>query len=194
MTGYRDGEKPREKKSWREIDKARESGSRRETRDDRERHPPLNGNNSAYEKYKKDLERLWGNGRLGEITGAPQGKEESQEPQRAVIKKPQDDRLKERDAEENLRKAVGQLEVRRAVEALLEARSTLPNDFELLSKALASPSESHQQVALRALDERPELVGASKASLLKSRLQTVMLTASEDETRRLAQSVRARLG
>jgi hypothetical protein len=190
MGDYRDGDRPRDKKSWKDIDRARDGGQRKSP-EDRDRNP-LAQNTSAYDRYKKNLEKLWQSG--GKMITAAEAPASMPEPLRAVLKRPTEDQQRERDARESLRKAAGPVEVRKAVEGYLAARSSLPDDLELLSKAMTSPSEAHQLAALRGLDQRPDLGTNASARLLKSRLETVVLTASEDETRDLARSVRQKLG
>ncbi|MBI5496804.1 MAG: hypothetical protein HY904_17455 [Deltaproteobacteria bacterium] len=205
MTRERDSDRPREKRSWREIDRARESGQQRQSPEDRDKERGIQQNGTAYDKYKKNLERLWNTGNMlelleqrGEVTTARATAagvaHEEAEPQRPVIKRTPEERAKERDARESLRKAVGPAEVKAAVEGYLAVAKVLPDDMELLSKALASPAERHQAAALRLLDQRANLGADAAARLLKGRLQTVMLTASEPETKTLAESVRAKLG
>ena len=200
----RDSDRPKEKKSWREIDRGRDSAQRRQSPEDREKERVLQNNGSAYEKYKKNLEKLWNSGNMleqleqrGQVSSqqaAAAGLPQEQEAQRPVIKAKAEDRAKEKDARDGLRKAVGPVEMKAAVDAYLAIKEPLPDDLELLSKVLASPVERHQQAALRGLDAHPELATSASARLLKTRLQTVQLTASEDETKTLAQSVRAKLG
>lgn len=203
----RDSDRPREKKTWRELDKARDSGAGRREREDRERAAALTGgSNTAYDKYKKNLERLWsqGGGKLMELVGdkkdAPPGAQEAlsetetAEPQRAVIKQKTEDRQKEREVREGLKKAVTPMEVKAAVNAFLAVKTTLPEDLETLSKVLSSPTEDHQQRALKGLLERTDLNTTQGARLLKGRLQTILLTAGEEDTRALANEVKSRVG
>lgn len=191
MSGYRDSEKPREKKSWRDIDKARDGGHRRE-RDERERNNPIQQNSSAYERYKANLEKMWANG--GKMITAAEAPASMPEPMRAVLKKPSEEQQKEKELRDAMRKAVGPMEVKKAVEAYLQFRPAIPDDLELLSKAITSPTEAHQAAALRGLDKRTDLATNASARLLKTRLDTVLLVAQEDETKALAKSVRAKLG
>ncbi|MEW5854176.1 MAG: hypothetical protein AB2A00_35710 [Myxococcota bacterium] len=189
MSSYRDNDRPREKKSWREIDKQRDSSQRR----DRDR--PAGGlqqNTTAYEKYKKDLEKLWSNG--GKMITSADAPASMPEPLRAVVKKPSEEQQKEREVREALRKAAGPAEVKKAVEEYLALKTALPNDLELLSKAMSSPVEAHQVAALRGLAEREDLAQSASARLLKTRVQTVLLTASDEETRTLAATVKGKLG
>lgn len=204
----RDQDQSREKKTWREVDRGRDSGQGRREKEDRERAAVATGGNSnAYDKYKKNLERLWnqGGGKLMELVGEKNGahpaaaveaaeEPESTEPQRAVIRQKPEDRAKEREVRETLRKAVTPMEVRTAMVAYLAVRTLLPDDVETLSKILSSPTEDHQQRALKALLERQDLASPQTAKLLKGRLQTILLTASESETRTLATEVKTRVG
>lgn len=200
----RDSDRPREKKTWRERDKARESGQPRQSPEDRDRERGLQANTSAYDKYKKNLEKLWSSGNMvalleerGQVptsVAEAAGVTAEVEPQRAVIKRTVEDRAKEKEVREAIRKAVGPMEVKAAVTAFLAFQEVLPDELEFLSKVLASPVEQHQTLALRGLDQRLDLATSPSARLLKGRLQTVALTASDDETKKLAQSVRSKLG
>ena len=206
MSSQRDSDRPRERKSWREIDKARDTSVRRE---DRERAAGFQGNSTAYDKYKKNLEKLWGTaggggGKLMELVeqrvgappsgGAPADAPELGEPQRAVIRRGNEDQAKEREARDALKKAATPLEIKTAVAAYLTLRPQLPDDLELLGRALGSPVEEHQLQALRGLEARTELGAAASSRLIKSRLGTILLTASQEDTRALANSLKARLG
>lgn len=204
MSQQRDNDRPREKKSWREIDKARESGVRKTAPEDREKERALQANSSAYDKYKKNLERLWNTGNMvalleerGEVPTAvaqAAGVTQDVEPARAVIRKSPEVLAKEKDVREGVRKAVGPTAVKEAVNAFLALQDWLPDDVEFLSKVLASPVELHQTKALRVLNKRVDLGQSQNARLLKGRLQTVALTAGDDETKELATSVRGKLG
>jgi len=198
----RDSDKPREKKSWREIDKGRDNSQARRDREDRERNQnAITGDKTAYDKYKKNLEKMWNTGQAFQVLeekrqevsgGAPPPDEPAGE-KRAVIRPPSEDVKKEREARTALLKAITPMEVKTAAAALLAIRPTLPDELELLSKVLSSPSEAHQVAALRLLDARSDLATNPSARLFKGRLQTVLLTASDDETKTLAQSVKSKL-
>lgn len=167
----------RPKKSWREIDRAREKGSTR--RDPEERQKEKAGKTAAYAKYKSQLDKLFtpGGAALPEALKAQLGPASPAHEERRRLM----DALKSSPSRDTLR-------------AYLDAGHPLPEDPRLLTHLLDIRDEPLLRKVLEALRG---LVASGKAPsrmLLLQRLQALENFAEEQETLELARAVRAALG
>ena len=169
----------RPKKSWRELDAARDkSGGGGRRRDPTERNRERASKTQAYSAYKTQLDKLFttGGAQLPEHMRAklgPQSEEAKQK--RAAL-----DALTQAPSEDTLR-------------AVVEGGYPLPDDPRLLMSLLDIRDEALLRVALQAL---LDIVGTGKKPnrmLLIQRLQSVKNFAEEDETIALVDDLRGEL-
>lgn len=166
-------ERPR--RSWREIDQMRDSkrsgGGGRSRGGGLSRSGELRG--QAAERYKGQLDRIFSGGGLPDeiIRNAPGLSE--------LSKSESGERL------DVLRAATTSKEIEKAVDDILQ-HDSLPRDADLLAKVLGHPRAKGAVPALELLldivqnDGQPE-----NARLLKSKLQTLKLTADDDDVAEL---------
>lgn len=169
----------RPKKSWRELDRQRESGggsARR--RDPTERNRERASKTQAYSAYKSQLDKLFTPG------GAqlPEHMREKLGPQ-------SDDAKARRALLEALTKAPGEASLR----ALLEAGEALPEEPRLLMSLLDVRDEALLRPVLQQLLDIVEDGKKPNRMLLVQRLESVKNFAEEDETLELVSMLRAAL-
>lgn len=172
-----DDERERPKRSWREIDRARDIK--------RERTAPLPGTQTtlkggAAKRYRSQLDRIFAGGGLpDEVKRQAPGFENVEKTARQVLV-------------DAVLAAIAPAEIEQAVDALL-ATEPMPTDPALLVKVLAHPKQAHAAAALASLLDTLENGRPQNANLLKSRVQSLKLIADDDEVKRLADCVLAML-
>ena len=170
-----DDERERPKRSWREIDRARDIKH--------ERTAPLPGaqttlKGGAAKRYRSQLDRIFAGGSLPDEV-------KRQAPGFADVEKTAGQELFDA-----LLAAISPAEIEQAVDALL-ATEPMPSDPALLVKILAHPKQAHAAEALASLLDTLENGRPGNANLLKSRVQSLKLLADDDEVKRLADCVLA---
>lgn len=174
----RDYDNRNRSKSWREIDKARESGTKREREregaafEDRARR-----NTGAYNTYKKDLENLFSGAAVPDYLKeiAPVG----DEARLTLLGK--------------IERAASPDELERAMRAYLAKYDDFPEDYSLLLRVLEYEDEPVRLAALRTLDgmSRTQPVQHKQQFILK--LDAIAMMADDDDLRELAEELLARL-
>ena len=169
-----DDDKPRQKKSWREIDKMRDRGgsSRRDSRE-RERFEQSTG----YTKYKTNLERLFSGG------GAqlPEHLREKADPTGAVA---------ERDEERKKLYAIEDTKAFHAAATEFLKKHQLPDDPRLLDRLLTHPDEEIQEKALTRLEELHKAGTLKVPPALSQRLASVEIDSGDPKIRKRAAELR----
>jgi hypothetical protein len=160
------------KKSWREIDKARDGGSSSRRSDARERENFEKS--TGYSKYKTNLDRLFSG-------GAPL-------PEHLREKLPEGDQAAQDEA-----KKLGNIEDTKLFNAaardFLKAHP-LPDDPRLLDRLLGHPDEAIVEKALERL-EALHASGALKAPpALRNRLQSVEIETGDPSIRKRCEALR----
>ncbi len=167
----------RPKKSWREIDRQRESSSRREPRSEGQRSDPR-----RQRSYRAQLDRLFGSGKIGALVeqqAGPSGDDQ-----------PGDNRIK---AMAKINAAEGRADVTKAIDAYLKCYEELPGDFDVLTKALEHRNPTLQLDAMERMGEviAEEPPRRSRAAI--GQLKLVRDTSDEPEMVALARELIDRL-
>jgi hypothetical protein len=173
----RDDSDDRPKKSWREIDQAREKGTTRDPRSDR--GSERTQRSQAYRSYKTQLNKLFDGGALPEALKERLGES-------AVVP----DTKKRKDAAAAIVAATKPKEVKAAVQAHIDAHG-FPEDEEALAKILDTGNEAW---VLQAIETAARLHGEGalkRGASLKARLKTVQLSMDDPD---IVQAARALLG
>ena len=166
----------RPKRSWKEIDQAREKAQPR--RDERERSRDKASSSASYSRYKQQLDQLFkpGGAQLPDHIRSKMGPaSEGGQARRALY-----DALKSEPTEKNL-------------SAVLEGGHPLPDDARLLMSLLGIRNEALIQPVLSQLLDVVESGKRPNRMLLIQRLEAVLAFAEEQETIDLAKTVRAAL-
>jgi hypothetical protein len=165
----------RPKKSWRDIDKARESSSHR-----REERPAKSNPRaaSAQKQYRAALDRLFDTGEAGKLLGKVAATPPKEDSKLAKVRA--------------LRDAIGRDDISKAVDALL-ALGPLPPEEEVLTQAIEHRDEEKVRMALSLLLGWLDKNRPRRQATLKARLAGLVDNASHEETRDLARQVLARL-
>jgi len=170
-----DDDRPRQKKSWREIDKMRDhsGGSSRRDQRDRESFERSTG----YTKYKTNLERLFSGGAplpdhlKGKIEGADEARDEE-------------------------RKKLFAIEEPRAFYAAATdylKSNPLPDDPRLLDRLLGHPDEEIVDKALGRLEELHKAGTLKAPPALRDRLASVEIETGDPKLRKRAAELRKAL-
>ena len=169
-----DDDRPRQKKSWREIDKMRDRGgpSRRDSRD-RESFERSTG----YTKYKTNLERLFSG-------GAPL-------PDHLKGKSGEGD--EERDEERKKLFAIEDPKAFYAAATEYLKTNEFPHDPRLLDRLLGHPDEATVEKALGRLEELHKAGTLKAPPALPNRLASVELETGDPQIRRRAAELRKAL-
>jgi hypothetical protein len=173
-----DDERPREKKSWREIDKMRDgkrSGARTSADRDRERFEKT----TKYSQYKSQLERMFRGGDL------PQ-------PMRDRLD-PTGEGRKRDEAIRKMREAESPAQFDEAVNAFLAEFRELPDDPYLLDRALG---HRDAKIVDRALEQLLRLHGEGALKpppSLRPRLQSLQLTHDDPDVQDKAKALAAKI-
>jgi len=191
--------------SWKEIDRMRDRTGRRKKREKKDHE--VREHSTRYDKYKKDLNRLFDQGLAGELlkkqtTEKPKepelpkasGKGKSKPKAAVVTRKAKEGRIPKDttagtsrlklirgviDAEdsESLIKAVGEL----------SERFGLPDDWEVLIRVLEHPDE---KIVLQAVTKMkallPRTAKIPRRFTLRERLRSISQTATDGDLRQLA--------
>jgi hypothetical protein len=171
-----DREKP--KKSWRDIDKAKDGSSHRKDEPKRQTKEAT----GAQKQYRATLDRLFDQGEAGRLLGKNRTTEK--------VDAKADTRLSLIRA---VRDAIGRDDITRAVDKLLELGS-LPQEEEVLTQAIEHRDEAKARMALEGLLSWLDRNRLRRQATLKARLQGMVDNANDDETRELARKVRDKLG
>jgi hypothetical protein len=189
--------------SWKEIDRMRDKTGRGKKREKKDHE--IREHSTRYDKYKKDLNRLFDQGLAGELLKKPaKEKDKGQEPslskaagkgkaKAAVVTR------KEGRIPKNSQASTSRLKLIRSVvdaedsESLVKAvdelneRFGLPDDWEVLVRVLEHHDE---KLVLRAVSKMkvllPKTVKIPRRFTLRERLRTISQTASDGELRQLA--------
>jgi hypothetical protein len=186
----RDDNDDRPKKSWREIDQAREKGTGREPRGDRSGER-LQGS-QAYRSYKTQLNKLFDGGALPEALkggagGFPPGMKERLG-DAAVVP----DVKKRKDAAASIVAATKPKDFKAAMQAYIDAHG-FPEEEEVLAKVLDSTDEGW---VLQAIETATRLHGEGalkRGASLKVRLKTVQLSIDDPDIVQAAKALLAKL-
>lgn len=173
----RDYDNRNRSKSWREIDKAREGGAKREREregaafEDRARR-----NTGAYNTYKKDLENLFSGAAVPEYLKeiAPVG----DEARLTLLGK--------------IQRSVTPEELAQAMRAYLAKYEDFPEDYALLLRVLEYEDEVIQLVALRMLDGMSRVRPLEHKQQFILKLDALAMMADDDDLRELAEELVAR--
>jgi hypothetical protein len=163
----------RPKKSWREIDKAREQSSQRRENPTRESARSL----GAQRQYRATLDRLFDSGEATRLLG------------KKVEPPAQNSRL---GAIRAVKEAIGKSEISSAVDALL-AFGSLPEDEEVLTQAIDHRDESKVRLAMETLQQWLDKNQPRRKGTLRARLEGLRQLAEEEETKLLASALLERL-
>lgn len=201
--------------SWKDIDRMRDGSSGRRNKKKNQNHDKdLPQHSTRYDKYKRDLDRLFDQGMAGELLKKT-GKEDEpeDEPKKELKKEPKRSKnpetIRRRNNERiprNPAKSASRLKLIREVvdasdsaslvaslDALVESFG-LPDDLEVLMRVLEHPDEN---LMLQAVGRIAELrTGAKRIprrASSKERLRSIGQTASSGELRRAAVELEALL-
>ncbi len=165
------------KKSWAEIDKARD-GSRHTGR--RERKPTAK-EQQASSQYKKDLDALFKSG--GEVPDRFKGIVDKLKPEEGS------EEALWRDAVEELRATEGFREFMMACRKFRKEGHRLPDDEDLIVRMLDVPDEGTLQMALTHVLDMERRGGFGRKAPIKNRMATMRSLAEEPRTRELLDQV-----
>jgi len=169
-----DDDRPRQKKSWREIDKMRDRGgpSRRDQRD-RDSFERSTG----YTKYKTNLERLFSGGAPlpDHLKATGGGGDEERDEERKKLFAIEDPKAFYAAATEYLKK------------------TEMPADPRLLDRLLGHPDEEIVEKALARLEELHKARTLRPPPALKNRLSSVEIESGDPKLRRRAAELRKAL-
>jgi hypothetical protein len=169
-----DDDRPRQKKSWREIDKMRDRGGPGR-RDSRERESFERS--TGYTKYKTNLERLFSGGApLPEHLRPPGGEGEE-----------------ERDEERKKLFAIEETKAFHAAATEYLKKNEMPADPRLLDRLLGHPDEETVEKALARLEELHKAGTLKAPPALRDRLASVELETGDPKVRRRAAELRKAL-
>lgn len=185
--------------SWREIDKMRDGGRVRKKRDNQIRD--LSEHSTRYEKYKSDLNRLFDQGMASELVkkfgkDKPAADDEARKRRRDAMRQPTADAKASLSRLKLIRQVIEAGDTATLVAALdeLSQRFGLPDEWEVLIRALEHPGESIQE---QAVDRMTALLPVSakipRRATLKERLRAVTQVARGVSLREKAQSLEERL-
>ena len=162
-----DDDKPRPKKSWREIDKMRDGGgSRRRDAHERERFESSTG----YTKYKNNLDRLFSG-------GAPLPEH---------LRGAQDEAEMVRDEERKKLYAIEDGKAFHAAAAEYLKKNPLPDDPRLLDRLLGHPDPEIVEKSLTRLEELHKAGSLKVPPALTQRLASVEIDSGDPKLRKRA--------
>jgi hypothetical protein len=171
-----DDDRPRPKKSWREIDKMRDrSGGGSSRRDQRDRDSFERS--TGYTKYKTNLERLFSGGApLPEhLRGAAgEGDEQREEERKKLF-------------------AIEETKAFYAAASEFLKKNEMPHDPRLLDRLLGHPDEATVEQALARLEELHQAGTLKAPPALKNRLASVEIESGDPKVRRRAAELRKAL-
>ncbi len=170
-----DDDRPRQKKSWREIDKMRDHSGGSSRRDSRERENFERS--TGYTKYKTNLERLFSGGApLPEhLRGkAGEGEEDREEERKKLF-------------------AIEDTKVFHAAASEFLKRNPIPDDPRLLDRLLGHPDEEVVEKSLARLEELHKAGTLKAPPALRNRLSSVEIDSGDPKIRRRAAELRKAL-
>ena len=170
-----DDDRPRQKKSWREIDKMRDRSGGSSRRDSRERE--RFESSTGYTKYKTNLERLFSG-------GAPLPEH---------LRGGQDAGDQERDEERKKLFAIEDTKVFYAAASEFLKKNELPDDPRLLDRLLMHPDEEVLERALARLEALHKAGTLKVPPALTQRLASVEIDSGDPKIRKRAAELRKAL-
>jgi len=170
-----DDDRPRQKKSWREIDKMRDRSGGSTRRDQRERDSFERS--TGYTKYKTNLERLFSGGAPlpDHLKGKPVEGGEDRDEERKRLFAIEDPKAFYAAASEYLK------------------TNEMPPDPRLLDRLLGHPDESIVEKALARLEELHKAGTLKPPPALPNRLASVEIESGDPKLRRRAAELRKAL-
>jgi hypothetical protein len=191
--------------SWKEIDRMRDKSGRRKKRE--KKNHEIREHSTRYDKYKKDLDRLFDQGLAGELLKKqkpekpkepempkPSGKGKSKSKAAVVTRKAKEGRIpKDSQASTSRLKLIRSVidaedsaSLIRAVDELSE-RFGIPDDWEVLVRVLEHPDE---KLVLQAVTKMkallPKTAKIPRRFTLRERLRSISQTAADGELRQMA--------
>jgi hypothetical protein len=172
-----DEERPR--KSWREIDKARDhSAHRREERaagaTERKRGP------GSQKSYRAALDRLFETGKIAQLVDGPGASEDPESESRI--------RMLSR-----IEKAMDRESICREVDAYLAKFGELPDDLEILGKVLEHRDAERQRQAMERIDRLLDGAKPKRSRAMVAQLKIIRDLAYDKEMVQLASKLLGRL-
>ena len=189
--------------SWKEIDRMRDTTGRRNKREKKDHE--IREHSTRYDKYKKDLNRLFDQGLAGELLKkqTPEKPKEPELPKASGKGKPKaavvTRKAKEGRIPKDTQAGTSRLKLIRSVidaedsESLVKAvgelseRFGLPDDWEVLIRVLEHPDE---KIVLQAVTKMkallPKTAKIPRRFTLRERLRSIGQTAADGELRQLA--------
>jgi hypothetical protein len=209
----RDDRKRERSLSWREIDALREKSKSRDRDPMQKASSPAAIN--AQKSYRAALERAFANGKLDELaktlTGAADRRPEVKMPTPApsataeatpspqlppaelVATPPNPDREQKQKLLGKIREAEGRDPINKACDAFYAKFPQLPDDFEILTKALAHRSDDRVRETLVQLTRLMDKDKPRRGRALVAQLRILEDTHTDAEIRQQAAAVRGRL-
>jgi hypothetical protein len=189
--------------SWKEIDRMRDKSGRRKKRGKKDHE--IREHSTRYDKYKKDLDRLFDQGLAGELLKKPEkpkepelpkpsGKGKSKSKATVVTRKAKEGRIpKDTKAGTSRLKMIRSVVDAEDSESLIKALDELsekfgiPDDWEVLVRVLEHPDE---KLVLQAVYKMkallPKTAKIPRRFTLRERLRSIGQTAADGELRQLA--------
>ena len=191
--------------SWKEIDRMRDKTGRRKKREKKDHE--IREHSTRYDKYKKDLNRLFDQGLAGELLKKPEkpkepelpkpsGKSKSKSKSKAAVvtRKAKEGRIpKDTKAGTSRLKLIRSVVDAEDSESLIKALDELsekfgiPDDWEVLVRVLEHPDE---KLVLQAVSKMkallPKTAKIPRRFTLRERLRSIGQTAADGELRQLA--------
>lgn len=189
--------------SWKEIDRMRDKSGRRKKRE--KKNHEIREHSTRYDKYKKDLNRLFDQGLAGELLKKPEKPKEPEQPKPSgkgkskskaavVTRKAKEGRIpKDSQASTSrlklLRSVIDAEDSESLIKALdeLNGKFGIPDDWEVLVRVLEHPDE---KLVLQAVSKMkallPKTAKIPRRFTLRERLRSISQTAADGELRQLA--------
>ncbi len=176
---YRDKDN-RKKKSWREIDRGRDSSQHR-SREDNSPREKKRQHSTAYQNYKSDLDKLFTGGDVPDYLKnmMPEAESNADPGQLKLLGA--------------IHRATSASELTKSVDEYLAGYDEFPDDIDLLARVLDHPNENVQLLAVRQIDriQREQPLAHKQQFILK--LDSISMMADDDDLRELAEELLARL-
>ena len=169
-----DDDRPRQKKSWREIDKMRDRSGGSSRRDQRDRDSFERS--TGYTKYKTNLERLFSGG--APLPDHLKGKLDGDE---------------QRDEERKKLFAIEDSKAFYAAASEYLKKNAVPDDPRLLDRLLGHPDEAIVEQSLARLEELHKAGTLKAPPALRDRLASVEIETGDPQVRKRAAELRKAL-
>jgi hypothetical protein len=191
--------------SWKEIDRMRDKSGRRKKRE--KKNHEIREHSTRYDKYKKDLNRLFDQGLAGELLKKPEkpkepeppkssGKDKSKSKSKAAVvtRKAKEGRIpKDTQAGTSrlklIRSVIDAEDSTSLIGALdeLNEKFGIPDDWEVLVRVLEHPDEKLVLLAVSKMKALlPKTAKIPRRFTLRERLRSIGQTAADGELRQLA--------